>query len=189
MTSKTTGAPARLLPLLGLAIAVLVAPSGARSAHADGSDHHFSVVGTYAVEVTLTDCTSGAPLGPPFLSLGTLHAGGTITESAGTRGFAPGQRSTGHGSWSQIGRHTYSQEMIALIGFDTAANLPGTPTFDPTRPVTPGFQAGWQTISHTITFSDPTHATSSGTNAFYTLAGVQYRTGCSTAVLERVLNP
>ena len=68
----------------------------------------------------------------------------------------------------------------------TSANLPGTPTFDPTRPVTPGFQAGWQTVSHTITFSDATHATSSGTNAFYTAAGVQYRTGCSTAAIERM---
>ena len=54
--------------------------------------------------------------------------------------------------------------------------------------MSPGFQAGWQTISHTITFSDPTHATSSGTNAFYTLAGAQYRTGCSTAALQRILN-
>ena len=38
-----------------------------------------------------------------------------------------------------------------------------------------------------MTFSDATHATSSGTNAFFTAAGVQYRTGCSTAVLTKVM--
>ena len=181
MTSNTTSARLRLLSFVGLAMTALVAPTVAR---ADGPDPR--AVGTYAAQVTLRDCASGAPAGPPFDSLVTLHAGGTLSETPGGRAFAPGQRGAGHGAWSRIGHDTYSQEMIALIVFDTAANLPGTPTFDPTRPVTPGFQAGWQTVSHTITFSDATHATSSGTNAFYTLAGVQYRTGCSTAVLERV---
>jgi hypothetical protein len=187
MTSNPIRVPVSALFTLGLALGVLFDPAATNSAHASGLDPR--VTGTYAVDVTLRDCASGAPTGPPFASLVTLHAGGTISESAGGRAFAPGQRSPGQGTWRRIGAHTYSQEMIALIVFDTPANLPGTPTFDPTRPVTPGFQAGWVSISHTITFSDRTHATSSGTNAFYTLAGVQYRAGCSTAVLERVLNP
>jgi hypothetical protein len=184
MTSNATRVRLRLLAIVGLAMTALVAPTVASPANADGSDPR--AVGTYSVKVTLRDCASGAPAAPPIDSLVTLHAGGTLSETPGGRNFAPGQRGAGHGTWSRIANDTYSQEMIALIVFDTAANLPGTPTFDPTRPVTPGFQAGWQTVSHTITFSDATHATSSGTNAFYTLAGVQYRTGCSTAVVERV---
>ena len=188
MTSNTHARTrSRLLPVLGFSLAFVLPLGCLPLASADGGPDQGGVVGTYAVRVTLTNCATGAPLGPPFDSLVTLHAGGTISESAGSLAFAPGQRSPGHGSWVKVGRHTYQQEMVALILFNTAANLPGTPTFDPTKPVTPGFQAGWQTVSHTIVFSDATHATSSGGNAFYTLAGTQYRTGCSTAGLERLV--
>lgn len=185
MTANATSAPARTLSILGFAMAAVVT-AGAASADAGPSD---SRAGTYAAQVTLRDCASGAPAGPSFDSLVTLHGDGTISEAPGGRTFAPGQRSAGHGAWNRIGRHTYSQSVIALIAFDTPANLPGTPTFDPTRPVSPGFQTGWLTIDHTITFSSATNATSTGTNRFYTQAGVQYRSGCSTAVLERVTNP
>jgi hypothetical protein len=186
MTPNPTRTPASVLSVLGLALGVLFGADATNSAHATGLDPR--VTGTYAVDVTLRDCASGAPAGPPFASLVTLHGDGTISETPGGRAFAPGQRQPGHGSWHRIGPRSFRQEMVALILFDTAANLPGTPGFDPAKPVTPGFQAGWQTVSHTITFSDATHATSSGTNGFYTLAGSQYRTGCSTAVLQRILN-
>jgi hypothetical protein len=63
---------------------------------------------------------------------------------------------------------------IALIVFDTPANLPGTPTFDPTKPISPGSDRLADDQPHG-TFGDATHATSSGTNAFFTAAGVQYR--------------
>jgi hypothetical protein len=185
-TSNAPRAP-RILTALGLALTGLLTPGAAAPAHADGSDPR--VVGTYAVEVTVRDCTTGAPAGPPFAALVTLHAGGTISETPGASAFAIGQRANGHGTWRRTGRRTYSQEMIALIVFGTAANLPGTPTFDPTKPISPGFQAGWQTVSHTLTFSDATHGTSTGTNEFYDGAGNLYRTGCSTAALERVLAP
>jgi hypothetical protein len=75
--------------------------------------------------------------------------------------------------------------MIALIVFDTAPNLPGTPTFDPSSPVTPGFRAGWQTVSHTIAVGDGDHLTSAGTNKFFDSTGAVYRTGCSTSVAVR----
>ena len=58
-------------------------------------------VGTWAVQVTLRDCATNAPLGPPFNSLVTFHDGGTLSESAGSLAFAPGQRSPGHGTWTQ----------------------------------------------------------------------------------------
>ena len=187
MTSiNTTRRTLQIVASLGIAAAGLAATSGVVRANSDADDAPFGVAGAYAVQVTLRDCASNAPLGPPFDSLVTLQAGGTISENAGGRAVAPGQRSSGHGHWTRIGPHTYRQEMVALIVFDTAANLPGTPTFDPTRPVTPGFFAGWATVSHVLTFTDPKHATSSGTNAFYTLTGERYRTGCSSAVAARL---
>jgi hypothetical protein len=70
--------------------------------------------------------------------------------------------------------------MIALIGFDSAPNLPG-PGFNPALPISPGFFAGWSTVTHTVEMSDANHASSSGTNAFYKADGTLYRTGCSTA--------
>ena len=184
-TTMTSNTSIRILSCLGLTVAILVGPAGARTAHADGLI--LRSAGTYAIEVTVRDCASGTPAGPVIPSLVTFHGDGSIFETPGGRAFAPGQRGDGHGTWRRIGGTTFSQDMIALIVFDTPANLPGTPTYDPSKPISPGFQTGWQTISHSVTFTDVTHATSSGTNAFFTAAGVQYRTGCSTAVLTKVM--
>ena len=87
--------------------------------------------------MTLRDCTTNAPLGPSFNSLVTFHEGGTISESAGSLAFAPNQRSAGHGTWTQRTRRTFNQRMVALINFDTPANLPGTPGFNPSLPFPP----------------------------------------------------
>jgi hypothetical protein len=65
--------------------------------------------------------------------------------------------------------------MIALIAFDTLPN----------PPVSPGFFAGWQEVTHTIELADASHLTSAGTNEFYKSDGTLYRTGCSTAVGRR----
>jgi hypothetical protein len=107
-------------------------------------------VGAWTIQVTLRDCTTNAPLGPPFNSLVTFHRGGTLSESAASLAFAPNQRSSGHGVWIHQEGHTYLQRMVALILFDTPSNLPGTPGFNPSLPVSPGFFAGWQTVTHTL---------------------------------------
>ena len=177
-TSKALGG-GRILALLGLTGALLSASGGTLAAN----DPHDGPVGTWLVQVTVRDCTTNAPLGPSFNSLVTLHDGGTISESTGT--FPPGQRSDGHGIWTQRTRRTIAQRMVALINFDTPANLPGTPGFDPSRPVSPGFFAGWQTVTHTIRLVDADHITSAGTNAFYKTTGELYRSGCSTAAGQR----
>jgi hypothetical protein len=166
---------------LSAAIFPMAADAGAASSHSSAS----VLVGAWGVQVTLRDCATGAPLGPPFNSLVSAHEGGTMSENAASLAFAPGQRTAGHGTWARIGRRTYRQNMIALILFDTAPNLPGTPTFDPSLPVSPGFFAGSVTISHTIVLSNANNFTSSGTNAFYREDGTVYRTGCSTAVGQR----
>jgi hypothetical protein len=63
--------------------------------------------------------------------------------------------------------------------------VPGTPEFDPTKPVSPGFFAGWQLVSHTIELTDADNLSSTGTNAFYKFDGTEYRTGCSTTTGRR----
>jgi hypothetical protein len=141
--------------------------------------------GAWTVQVTLRDCATNAPLGPSFNSLVTLHGDGTISESAGSLAFAPGQRSPGHGAWTRVGRNTYRQRMVAMVLFDTPANLPGTPTFDPSLPIGPGFFAGWSTVEHTVRLTDPNHLVSAGANVFSKANGDVYRTGCSTAVGQR----
>ena len=75
--------------------------------------------------------------------------------------------------------------MVALINFDTSANLPGTPGFNPSLPITPGFYAGWSMVTHTLQLQDQDHLISSGTNEFYKTDGTLYRSGCSTAVGTR----
>jgi hypothetical protein len=166
--------------LLATSTGALHAEPGAASAAAGGA----GLLGTWTVQVTLRDCTSNAPIGS-FNSLVTFHRGGTISESAGSRSFAAGQRGAAQGTWARKSDGTYRQRMIALIVFDTPPNLPGTPTFDPTQPVSPGFRAGWQTVTHTIDVVDGDHLTSAGTNAFYDATGAVYRTGCSTSVGQR----
>jgi len=179
---KTLNVFARSAAVVSLAGTILM--SSGSSLMAVSEDPGNALTGTWSVQVTLRDCTTGAPMGPVVNSLVTFHKGGTLSESAGGTGFAVGQRSAGHGIWSQKSRQ-YRQKFIALINFDTPANLPGTPGFDPTKPISPGFFAGWQTVTHTAELVDSNNLESEGTNAFYKTDGTVYRTGCSTAVAER----
>jgi hypothetical protein len=181
-TTSTTLAGGRFAAMAALTGVLLTAAGGA-TATASGS--HDGLEGAWAVRVTLRDCATNAPLGAPFNSLVSFHEGGTLSEAAGSVAFAPGQRSPGHGSWTREGRRTFRQRMIALIVFDTPANLPGTPGFNPSLPVSPGFSAGWMTVNHALKLTDGDHATSAGTNDFYKSDGTLYRSGCSTAVAQR----
>jgi hypothetical protein len=169
----------------GLACTLLVAMSAAAvgaESKESGSSH--GLTGTWLIQVTLRNCTTNAPLGT-FDSIVTFHRGGTLSESTASPGFAIGQRGPGHGIWAPEGHRTFSQRMVSQIAFETAPNLPG-PGFDPSRAVTPGFFAGWATVSHTVELSDADHATSAGTNEFYKSGEtVPYRSGCSSAVATR----
>jgi hypothetical protein len=182
--ASKTGRGARVAAVLSLG-PLLTTSGNTVLARSDDSLSHARLTGTWAIQVTLRDCATDAPLGPSFNSLVTFHRGGTLNESTASLAFAAGQRSSAHGAWAHQHGRTYEQRMVALILFDTQPNLPGTPGFDPTAPVTPGFFAGWQTVTHTVRLSDADHFTSSGTNAFYKTNGDVYRTGCSTATAER----
>ena len=168
-----------------LTAALSTSPLFAAGAPQPGKGSGAQLAGAWVVEVTTRNCTTNAPTGAPFSSLVTFHGDGTISESAGGRAFAPGQRSPGHGAWTRLAGGQYSQRMIALVLFDTPANLPGTPGFDPAAPISPGFFAGWSVVEHTLRIEEDGRAVSAGTNAFYKADGTVYRTGCSTAVAQR----
>ncbi|MEO8256095.1 MAG: hypothetical protein ABI868_02005 [Acidobacteriota bacterium] len=155
------------------------------AAQSRGSTSASRLVGTWALTVTLRDCATNAAMGAPFNSLATINSDGTSIGSTASLAFAAGQRSLEHGSWFHQGGHRYSESVVALIVFDSAANLPGTPEFDPTLPVRPGLYAGWQTITHTLVLQDANHYTAAGTTQFYSADGSVYRRGCSSSVGER----
>jgi hypothetical protein len=182
MTTSKPFAGGRVTAVVALTGALLTAAAGT-SVMASGSRE--GLQGAWAVQVTLRDCVTNATLGAPFNSLVSFHEGGTLSESAGGAAFAVGQRGSGHGAWTREGKYTFLQRMVALIAFDTPANLPGTPGFNPGLPVSPGFAAGWQTVTHTVRLIDDDHMTSAGTNEFYKTDGTLYRTGCSTATAQR----
>ncbi len=185
MTVKTSQHDRRLMGLLGLTGALLVTTAGNAAAQSNQSASQRGPVGVWTVQVTLTDCATGTAIGAPFNSLVTMHRGGTLSENAGGTAFAPGQRSAGHGVWRREGEDTYLQRFVGMLLFSTAPNLPGTPTFNPASPVTPGFFAGSSTVTHRFVLTDRNHATSAGTNEFYKADGTLYRSGCSTAVAQR----
>lgn len=170
--------------MMNLLVAVVAAAAGS-AAMAQSENSGGGLVGTWMIEVTLRNCDTGAAMGAPLNSLVTFHRGGTLSESVGPASFAVGQRTPGHGVWSQVGDQIYSQRMVNLITFDSPPNLPGTPGFDPAKPVSPGFLAGWAVVSHRVELIDANNTSSVGTNAFYKFDGTEYRTGCSTSTGNR----
>ena len=79
-----------------LAVALVALSAGPALADSAESGRR-SLVGAWSVQVTLRNCATGAPSGPPFNSLVTFHHGGTVSEAAGSPAFAPGQR--GRRAW------------------------------------------------------------------------------------------
>jgi hypothetical protein len=133
-----------------------------------------AIEGVWAMAITLRDCATTAPLGPPFRSLLTFHAGGTMSESPGTTQFSSGQRSPGHGVWSFSSGNTFTARFIAMILFDT-----------PPAPPAPGFQTGWQIVTSTFDLTDANRLTLSATVQFFDINRNVYRSACPTGTAER----
>ena len=136
---------------------------------ADGKCGHVpaqTLDGAWEVLVGLVDCETGAAMGPAFPSLLAFADGGTFVETTSNPAFAAGQREPGVGVWSRIGPGVYLAKSEAFIQFTTSANLP----------ITPGFEAGIQTITQTIAFdSDADHWTADAKVLFSDSAGTTYR--------------
>ncbi len=115
-------------------------------------------------------------MGMPFASLLTFNEGGTFTGSTSNPGFAVGQRGPEQGVWEREGHSTYEAKSVAFIFFATTPN----------PPISPGFNAGTQTISQSIKFdSNPDEFASDATIQFLDAAGTLYRQGCASAVAKR----
>lgn len=171
-TVSTARDVGRSLVVLSMSLALVLLAARAASAQQSAAQAP-TVQGVWYVQVTIRDCATGVALAPAVRSLVTFAAGGTLHESVGGGGFAPGQRSDGHGTWTHKGGQTYDQRFVAMINFATAPG-PG-----------PGFEAGWIKVQHTVEVIDADHIESAGTNSFYRLNGEVYRTGCSTATATR----
>ena len=131
------------------------------------------LVGTWQVQVTQVDCSSGTQLGPPFTSLLTFAADGTMADDTSNPAFEKGQRGGGQGTWSSTGQSTYAATSWALIKYTTKPNQ---------KTHNPGFNFGQQTISQNITLDTQSGKWSSAaTVAFADASGNVYRAGCATA--------
>ncbi len=133
-----------------------------------------AIEGVWGMTITLRDCTTGGPMGPPFMTLLTFHQGGTVSESNGSPGYAPGQRTEGHGLWKHANGASFGLRMVASIVFTT-----------PPAPPSPGFLAGWQVLTSTLTLTGDSSLTGVARADFYDQTRQPYRSVCPTVVGER----
>lgn len=116
------------------------------------------LAGTWKVQVSLQDCASHSPLGPPFLSILAFAGNGTLSGTTQNPAFAPGQRTSDYGVWKRTGRHNFTATSEAYILF-------------PAGP----FVRGTQRIAQNISVQN---------NAFVSVANVQFFDVTNTTVLS-----
>ena len=87
-----------VVAVLAMAAMVALSPRNVAQAQSSNSASAKGLEGTWRVQVTIHDCNTGAPLGPPFASLLSFARGGTITET--TSRSSPAFRGPAHGVWS-----------------------------------------------------------------------------------------
>lgn len=123
------------------------------------------LVGTWDVQVTITNCQTGAAI-RTFPSIGTFMFGGTMLDS--TSGVPQALKTPGHGVWSHAGGNTYRFKFKSF-SFDAVGN----PT-------------GWTIITHEASLN---HAAdgyeSAGIAEVYAPNGNLMFTGCSTTTATR----
>jgi hypothetical protein len=123
--------------------------------------------GTWTVQVTLVDCTTGGQLGNPFPSLLTFAGGGTETDTTANPAFYPSERSPGHGIWSRLDSRNFTTTSMAFITLD-------------------GALVKTQKITQAIQFGDSRDSfNSSATVEFFDPNGNLLGTGCATATAQR----
>jgi hypothetical protein len=126
------------------------------------------IEGVWAITGTPRDCATGAVLGAPVRALLTFHQGGTASESVALLLAQPGQRSSGHGVWTQTGGATFVGRVATMIQFDS-----------------PVFQAGWTVETQTITMTNANNFNSVGDVLLYDINRQFLRRICSSRVGER----
>jgi hypothetical protein len=140
-------------------------------ANAQSEQSTIGLEGTWRVQVTQYNCSTGATR-PPFWSLLSFARGGTMTETTSAPAFLPGQRTSGHGVWSSIGGNAYNAVSEAFILFDSPINPPGLKT-------------GAQKIIQSIVLNDENHFSSLASVKFFNADGTTL-TGCAKAAGTRL---
>jgi hypothetical protein len=110
-----------------------------------------SLQGTWLIQISLADCSTGAPIGAPFLSLGTYARGGTTTDTTSNGSFYPAVRGPGHGVWQRTGDHSYRALSMAFITLNGA--LTRIQTID--QKIDVQSDDSFQTTSAAVTFTKP----------------------------------
>jgi hypothetical protein len=128
------------------------------------------MVGTWRVQVSVINCSTGQTVGPRFSSLLTFGRGGTLSGTTRNPAFQPGQRTSDFGFWRQTGSNTYSADSEAFLLFTSSAP--------------PVFQAGTQRIVQSITLSGDSFDSVAITR-FYDTAGTLLTSGCARAIATR----
>lgn len=156
----------RLAAVLAGVLALAVASSAQSSESAAAA-----LAGTWRVQVTQYNCTTGTPR-PPFWSLLSFQRGGTESETTSNPALLPGQRTSGYGSWEPAGVNTFFSVTEAFILFDS-----------PTNPQ--GLKKGVQKILQTITMTDENDWTADATVIFFNSDGTT-SSGCAKAQGSRL---
>ena len=135
------------------------------------------IVGSWQVQITQVDCTSGTPLGPPFTSLVAFARGGMVAEDTSNPGFGRGQRGPGQGTWTYSGSSAYAAQSVALIKYTTPPNA---------KTHNPGFNAGQQAITQNVTYNAASDTWSSKATVEFSDGSGVYRQGCAEATAKRL---
>ena len=166
MKSRKTNLVAGLALMTALILPALCFWMPVEGAQSSPNAESQRIDGTWRVQVTIRDCTSGAALRtfPAFL---TFAQGGTLTET--TTGFPPSLRTPGHGFWSHLTGHGYSAVSEAFL-------------FNPA-----GVWTGRQRLTQVIEIGDQANELSStAINEIFDTNGNLIVNGCATAVGSRM---
>lgn len=150
-----------------MALALLMLGCVLASAQSQSSNSGQGLAGTWRVQVSLYNCDTKAPLGPPFQSMLSFHNGGTLSGTTANPVFAPGQRTSDYGIWSYDGDQSYSAKSEAYILFAAGP-----------------FARGTQRITQTIKVNED-QFTSAASVQFFDANHVQVMAACAAAVGQR----
>jgi hypothetical protein len=159
----------KALAVLAVGVGLLLSVEREAGAHSQDRDRdERTLQGTWVVTVTQQSCPNGPAIAPPFKSLLTFDAGGTMTETTDNPMFFPAFRGPGHGVWNHTGRHAYSAESLAFITVN-------------------GMLAKTQKINQTIEMGDDPNqfTTTAASVQFFDPTGALLVSGCATATGQR----
>jgi len=93
------------LAIMAIVITFAISRSTIKAQNPNVDPHGFGIVGTWDVQTTMVDCTTGVPLssGKSFVS---YNQGGTYIEEAS--GVPSSRRYPGLGAWQHVRARTYS---------------------------------------------------------------------------------